>query len=86
MDNGSQPELAGVYESQIYCVSLTPRPVAYDTQVVAANPISIYDHLQHGGQSLRFPTRGVNDDQFTACRGLPRPAAYSRTVDLDLLA
>ena len=39
MDNESQPELVGVCESQIYCASFTPRPVAYDTQVVDANPI-----------------------------------------------
>eukprot|EP00966_Prymnesium_polylepis_P199488 4623006-Prymnesium_polylepis.1 len=71
MDNESQPGLVGVCESQIYCASFTPRPVDYDTQVVAANPILIYDHLTHGGQSLRSPTRGVNDEQIRMARARP---------------
>ena len=65
MDYESSPELSGVYESPIYRASFTPSPIAYDAQVVAANPTQLYDHLINDGQALRSPTHEVDNDYFS---------------------
>ena len=65
MDTYYKQELSGVSPLRLQPCRLTPKPLAYEAQVVAANPIQHYDHLINDGQALRSPSRGVSDDQFT---------------------
>ena len=64
MDTYYKQELAGVSPLRLQPCRLTPKPLAYEAQVVAANPIQHYDHLINDGQALRSPSRGVSDDNF----------------------
>ena len=66
MDTYYKQELSGVSPLRLQPCRLTPKPLAYEAQVVAANPIQHYDHLINDGQTLlRSPTREVNDEQIT---------------------
>jgi len=66
MDSYYKPELSGVSPNRLSPCLLTPRPLAYEAQVVAANPIQQSDYLTNDGQTLlRSPIREVNDEQIT---------------------